>query len=92
LVITVPEERMYEHLNWPSRYNPDHKWSFTFNAVSPMPKSVNVLTLCMGVNDIATVDKIQLIDEFFFEGADPNLDQTLLPGTECCIEIILRKI
>lgn len=25
------------------------------------------------------------------EGIDPAVDQTLLPNTECCIEIILRK-
>ena len=29
LVVTIPDEEMYEQDVWPSLYNSDHKWSFT---------------------------------------------------------------
>lgn len=92
IVITVPEESMYEKNVWPSQFNSDHKWSFTMRNDSSMPKSVNVLDLAKYVNNRATVEKIELINQFYYnEGIDPTVDQTLLPNTECCIEIILRK-
>lgn len=94
LVITVPEEYMYEKEQWPSRFNPDHKWSFTMRNDSSMPKTVNVLDLAQYVNQHATVEKIEVINEFFNEGLNalrPDVDQTLLPNAECCIEIILKK-
>lgn len=92
LVITIPEEYMYEHMMWPSRFNSDHKWSFTMRPTSEMPKSVHVLDLAKAVNHIATVEKIEVITEFFNPQIGTNYDQTLLPNAECCIEIILRKI
>jgi hypothetical protein len=57
-----------------------------------MPKSVNVLDLAKAINDIATVEKIEVITEFFNANIGTEYDQTLLPNAECCIEIILRKI
>lgn len=92
LVITIPEEVMYEHSHWPSRFNDDHKWSFILGKTSKLPRSVNVLDMLSRINDIAAVQKIELIDEFYHENIDPDFDQTLLPNTECCIEIILRKV
>lgn len=91
LVITIPEEYMYEHFNWPSNFNPDHKWSFTMRPTSDMPKSVNVLDMAKAVNGIATVEKIEVITEFFNNEIGTNYDQTLLPNAECCIEVIFRK-
>lgn len=93
LIITVPEEEMYEKNNWPSRFNNDHKWSFTFKPGSVMPKTVNVLDLAMYCNSKATVEKLELINQFYHAtNIDPAFDQTQLPNVECCIEIILRKI
>ncbi len=92
LIITVPEEEMYEKRRWPSNFNSDHKWSFTFKTDSPMPKSVNVLELASYCNNRATVEKLELINQFFYYNIDSELDQTQLPNVECCIEIILRKL
>lgn len=92
LIITVPEEVMYEKDRWPSRFNPDHKWSFTVRAESRMPKTVNVLDLAKYVNGKATVEKIELINQFYHINFPETTDQTMLPNIECCIEIILRKI
>jgi hypothetical protein len=82
---------MYEHDTWPSKFNSDHKWSFTLGKELKLPRSVNVLEMIKKVNHMAVPQKIEIIDEFYFSyGGD--FDQTLLPNAECCIEIILRKI
>ena len=91
LIITIPEERMYEKFNWPSKFNSDHKWSFTLQPQSPMPKTVNVLDMCRAINELATVEKIELIDQFYREDVDQQFDQTMTPNVEWCIEVILRR-
>ena len=91
IVITIPEEEMYEQNFWPSRYNGDHKWSFTLKQKSVMPKSINVLMLLQNVNHIAVTEKIEVIRDFYYEGVAP-MDQTLLPNVESCIEFVLRKL
>lgn len=90
IVITVPDEEMYEHDHWPSKFNDDHKWSFTLRHESKMPKTINVLELCSSVNHLARVEKIEIIRDMFYENAG-DVDQTLHPSIECCIEIVLRK-
>ena len=92
VIVTIPEETMYEHNKWPSNFNSDHKWSFTLNPVSDMPKSVNVLHMLLSLNYMAVPEKIELINQFYHVNAQEDFDQTLLPNTECCIEFILRKI
>ncbi len=99
LVITIPDEEMYEQGIWPSIYNTDHKWTFTLNDNRGLPaqyrplmtNTINVLELCQEVNTIAVVEKIEVIRDFYYEGY-PAQDQTLHPCIESCIEIILRKL
>jgi ubiquinone/menaquinone biosynthesis C-methylase UbiE len=99
LVITVPDEEMYEQGIWPSQYNPDHKWSFTLNDNRGLPapyraimsNTINVLELCLSFNTQVVVEKIEMIRDFYYEGY-PAQDQTLHPCIESCIEIILRKL
>lgn len=46
LVVTAPDEDLCEHGPWPSRFNGDHKWSFTIHKPqSPLPTRVDVLDL-----------------------------------------------
>lgn len=93
LIITVPEEDLYEIGNWPSKFNPDHKWTFTImKEKSWSKKSINVLDLLRGYGDQIAVEKIELIRDFFRDSWVPEqIDQTRTPVAECCIEIILRK-
>ena len=89
LVITIPEEDLYEHLKWPSRFNGDHKWSFSIGkSKGSMPKATSVMELLMRLSNIE-VQRIVLVDDFF----NPNdaSDQTRTITTECSIEIILKK-
>ena len=89
LVITVPEEDLYEHFKWPSRFNGDHKWSFSIGKSKvSMPKATSVMELLMRLPNIE-VQRIVLVDDFY----NPNdeSDQTRSITTECSIEIILKK-
>lgn len=89
VAITVPDEDMYEHGIWPSRYNRDHKWSFTTKPNSHMPKSINVLTFLEQFQTVAEVIYVKTITD----GYDPSnkySDQTLGPA-ECAVEFVLRK-
>ena len=88
LVITVPDEEMYEHLTWPSRFNSDHKWSFTTHSSKRLPKSINVFDMLRKLRGIEVVS-VTRIEEGWIKHYPQ--DQTL-GDAECCIEIILRKL
>lgn len=46
LFILVPDEDLYEQGFWPSRFNPDHKWTFTIaKQQSWSPVSINLFDL-----------------------------------------------
>jgi len=93
LIITVPDEDLYELGQWPSRFNPDHKWTFTImKSESWSPKSINVLELLRDFSAVAEVEKVELLRDFFRDGwVAEKIDQTRTPVAECSIEIILRK-
>ncbi len=91
LVITVPDEELYEHLNWPSRYNRDHKWSFTIYRGTPLlPKSINVFDLLMRIWQDVEIIKVERIEAGFrYDLGDA--DQTATATAECAIDIVLRR-
>ncbi len=91
LIVTIPDEEMYEQGVWPSRFNSDHKWSFTTKVNSAMPKSINLLNFISIFNNIAVLEKIEVIHDFYQEGRKLQ-DQTLNPCVESSIEFILRKL
>ena len=94
LGITVPDEDLYEMGVWPSRFNPDHKWTFTIlKAKSWSPCSINILDLLKGFAGRVEIEKIELIRDFYRDGlVQEGVDQTLTPVAECSIEWILRKL
>lgn len=91
LVITVPDEDLYEQGVWPSTHNRDHKSAFTLmKARSWCPASVNVLELVRELGPAADIRKIEVIDETYRFDL-PRFDQTLTPVAECAIELVVRK-
>ena len=91
LIISVPDEDLYEQGNWPSLYNSDHKWSFTINKTkSWSKKSINLLNLLQNFENNIEIEKIEKISEFYNHNLT-NVDQTLQPNVESCIEFIVRK-
>lgn len=95
LIVTVPDFTLYERLQWPSRYNPDHKstWSMSLRG-SPAPihcflpewleqfKNTKIV-LCRTVDahyDFSLLNKLA-IDQTLPEDA----------GVEAFIEFVLQK-
>ena len=93
VVVTVPDEDLYEQGVWPSRFNGDHKWTFTIHkAASWSPRSVSVLGLITCLATPTAVERVVLQRDFFSEAAAAHsADQTLTPVAECCIEFVLRR-
>lgn len=91
LIITVPDEDLYEQGEFPSTFNRDHKWTFTiFKTATWSKRSINLLDLARELGSSAEVVKLeQLSANYRFEL--PRFDQTLTPVGECGIELIIRK-
>jgi SAM-dependent methyltransferase len=91
LVLTVPDEDLYEQGVFPSTFNRDHKHTFTiFKQSSWSGKSINVLPLLETLGVHAQILKVELLDAGF-RYALPRYDQTLTPIGESGIEIVVRK-
>jgi SAM-dependent methyltransferase len=91
VIVTVPDEDLYEQGHFPSTFNLDHKWSFTiYKPQSWSPKSVNVLSLVTGLGPEAQLVKVELLDATYRYEL-PRYDQTITPIGECGIEIVIRK-
>lgn len=93
LVINVPDEDLYEQGQWPSRFNSDHKLSFTIaKPQSWSPVSLNVLDLLGALRNEAELLSLNLVDQGYRQATLPRgIDQTRTPMAECAIEFILRK-
>jgi SAM-dependent methyltransferase len=94
LVVEVPDEDLYEQGHWPSRFNGDHKLTFTIaKARSWSPVSVNLVDLLRPFAADAQLLSLQLLDQGFRYGlAGRNFDQTRTPSAECGIEFVMRRL
>ncbi|MCX7175589.1 MAG: class I SAM-dependent methyltransferase [Proteobacteria bacterium] len=93
LIVTVPDEDLYELGNWPSRFNSDHKWTFTIcKSHSWSPNSINVVDLIREFASQISAERLTLLRDFFNpELAANSVDQTLGPMAECAIEFVWCK-
>jgi SAM-dependent methyltransferase len=91
LIVTVPDEDLYEQGVFPSSFNQDHKWTFTVNkARSWSSCSLNLLDLLRDLGADADVVRLErLTSTYRFEL--PRYDQTLTPISESGIEFVIRK-
>jgi SAM-dependent methyltransferase len=91
LIVTVPDEDLYEQGVFPSTFNTDHKWTFTiYKPSSWSARSQNVVDLVRELGPAAEVKKIELIDAAYRYEL-PRYDQTRTPVSESAIEIVVRK-
>lgn len=91
MIITVPDEDLYEQGVFPSTYNRDHKWTFTiFKAKSWSDRSLNLIDLVKKLGPEAEIVKIEQISVNYRFNL-PRYDQTLTPVGECGIELVIRK-
>ena len=93
LIITVPDEKLYEHNLWPSNFNSDHKFSFSIHKNnSPCPNHVNILDLAIKFSNEIELEKVELITDFINQSnINSYSDLTLQENPECSIEIIWKK-
>jgi SAM-dependent methyltransferase len=93
LIVTIPDEDLYEQGQWPSRFNPDHKWTFTMaKPASWSPRSLNMVDLVKHLADQLSLERlVRQVD--FYRSAPPGqvVDQTMTPVAECAIEVIWQK-
>jgi SAM-dependent methyltransferase len=91
LVVLVPDEDMYEQGFWPSRHNPEHRWTFTpFKPKSWSPVSVNLLEALPSLGVHADLRRLEALDGSYRHRL-PRFDQTLTPVGEAAIEFVIRK-
>jgi len=91
LVLTVPDEDMYEQGIFPSTFNLDHKWTFTIYKYSSWSdRSINVIDLVRSIGDDVCIEKIELLNSTYRDEF-PRYDQTITPIGECGIEVVIRK-
>ena len=91
IIVTVPDEDLYEQGVFPSNFNLDHKWTFTINkSKSWSKKSINLLDLLKKFTDYSEIKLIQQLTSTY-RFSLPRYDQTLTPVGECGIEFVLRK-
>jgi len=91
VVVTVPDEDLYEQGVFPSQFNKDHKVTFTvFKTKSWSRASINLLDLIRELGACCEVVKIEVLDSNYRYSL-PRYDQTLTPVAECGIELIFRK-
>ena len=91
LVVTVPDEDLYEQGVFPSTHNRDHKWTFTvLKSRSWSDKSINLVELLSDLGEAADIERLALLNATFRYDL-PRFDQTLTPIGECGIEFVVRK-
>jgi len=90
LVFTVPDEDLYEQGVFPSRYNSDHKWTFTiYKKKTWSSKSINITELLKELKNCKVI-KVEVVDTNY-DYSKKNEDQTY-GEVEASIEVILQKI
>jgi len=91
LVVTVPDEDLYEQGVFPSTFNRDHKWTFTiFKVRSWSKRSLNVVDLVQELGECAELIRLEQLSATYRFNL-PRYDQTLTPVGECGIEFVVRK-
>ena len=89
LIVTVPDEDLYEQGNFPSIYNTDHKWTFSiYKKNSWSKKHLNILDIISNLPNCKII-KIELIDTNYNYNLK-DVDQTRA-NAEAFIEFIIQK-
>lgn len=89
LIFSVPDEDLYEQGIFPSRWNDDHKWTFSiYKNNSWSTKHINILDLIKVINN-SSIIKVELIDTNYNYSLK-HIDQTR-DKAEAFIEVILQK-
>lgn len=94
MVISVPDWALYEQKVWPSRFNHDHKWSFSMfrSPTHPTPHDRHLILheLFTSLPD-CEITSYKLCDGKYDYQQPSDYDRTWYDKAEAEIEIIVRK-
>jgi SAM-dependent methyltransferase len=94
IIITVPSWELYEHMTWPSRFNGDHRstWSM-FIKDSPAETHVLVPEFLKSLDAVAETVMQRQLDANYNYKMPASVDQTWneSDGVEPFIEFVLKK-
>jgi predicted SAM-dependent methyltransferase len=93
-VVTIPSWELYEGMVWPSRYNPDHKSTFSmWQKGSPAPNHVLFPDWLKDNFGEHKVEMCRLVDTNYNYKVGTSVDQTFNRenAVEAFIEFILKK-
>jgi SAM-dependent methyltransferase len=91
LIISVPDEDLYEQGNFEEKFNIHHKHTFTLHKHrSWSEQTINVTDLIENLGQSAQICLLNLEDTFYNYGI-PRFDQTRTPLSESAIEFVVRK-
>lgn len=91
LIVSVPDEDLYEQGNFVDSYNKHHKHTFTIKKhKSWSPKSINIIDLISSLGPAAQIVLINLEDTHYRYDF-PRFDQTRSPLIESAIDFVIRK-
>jgi SAM-dependent methyltransferase len=77
LYIVVPDFELYEKKQWPSRFNPDHKASFSFSFRQERANHYLIPALLKWLNTELTVSPLEMgLEDEGYDPARPEIDQT----------------
>jgi len=89
LCVVVPDEDLYEQGHWPSRFNRDHRWTFTLHKCrSWSPVSLNLLDLLAELPEHTLLLAHRCDQGYDYTGG--VWDRTH-GRAEACLEAVLRK-
>ena len=95
LLLSVPDEDLYEQGIFPSTYNADHKHTFTiYKRSSWCSNSINLFDLLSSTDYSLQILKIELLDSTYKYKTSQvsRSDQSMTAIGECAIEVILKKL
>jgi SAM-dependent methyltransferase len=95
LLLSVPDEDLYEQGIFPSTYNADHKHTFTiYKRKSWCSNSINLFDLLSNTDYSLQILKIELLDSTYKYRTSrvSRTDQSMTAIGECAIEVILKKL
>ena len=95
LYVIIPDFMLYEKGYWPSRFNGDHKFSFSYDLSKDQVGRQNHY-LMSEIFEILKENNMDLITHelekyFYSETLHKDIDQTLFPKTICQIYFVARK-
>ncbi len=94
-VITIPSWELYEGMVWPSRYNPDHKSTFSmWQKGSPAPNHVLFPDWLLNNFSQHKIEICRLVDTNYNYSIGTKMDQTYdrANAVEAFIEFVIKKI